>query len=282
MQRNCLHVSPRVSTMTSLGDGDFDCFGLSYQADEQEEEETEVAAEEQAQEPKFNKHITPGELLVKGGGGKIGIDIIFRFRFRFTDVIIKLDASDEFLCKRIMNLPEKLVQDTHNTEEGLTRRLAEYRLLNGEDETVANVFEEEFDLTVIKMGAEIIEEDKSYLHKNIVDLIKVNYMKEARNYGLTVDEKEALKKIETEEKLKKEREEKEERERKEAEEAVERVRKQTEWVCVVGQASLLSPLYFLFSFVCICSKKNLNKSSMKNSNIWKPSPYHCEIISCPM
>jgi adenylate kinase len=133
-----------------------------------------------------------------------------------------------------MNLPEKLVQDTHNTEEGLTRRLAEYRLLNGEDETVANVFEEEFDLTVIKFGIEVIEEDKSYLHKNIVDLIKVNYMKEPRNYGLTVDEKETLKKTETEERLKREREEKEERERKEAEEAVERVRKQTEWVCIAS------------------------------------------------
>jgi hypothetical protein len=31
-----------------------------FEADEQDEEEAEVAAEEQAQEPKFNKHITPG------------------------------------------------------------------------------------------------------------------------------------------------------------------------------------------------------------------------------
>ena len=62
-----------------------------------------------------------------------------------------MDASDEFIHKRIMNLPEKLVQDTHNTEEGLSRRLLEYRQFNNEDETVTNVFEEEFELKVIKL-----------------------------------------------------------------------------------------------------------------------------------
>ena len=73
-----------------------------------------------------------------------------------------------------MNLPEKLVQDTHNTEEGLQRRLAEYRAVNNEDETVTNVFEEEYELDVIKFPLDAIEEDKSYLHKNIVDKIKMN------------------------------------------------------------------------------------------------------------
>lgn len=129
-----------------------------------------------------------------------------------------------------MNLPEKLVQDTHNTEEGLQRRLTEYRAINNEDETVTNVFEEEYDLDVIKFGPEVVEEDKSYLHKHIVDTIKINYMKESRNYGLTIEEKELLKKIEIEEKLKKEREEREENERKENEEQAERIKKQLEWV----------------------------------------------------
>jgi hypothetical protein len=49
-----------------------------------------------------------------------------------------------------MNLPEKLVQDTHNNEEGLSRRLAEYRENNNEDNTVLNVFEEDFDLEVLR------------------------------------------------------------------------------------------------------------------------------------
>jgi hypothetical protein len=143
-----------------------------------------------------------------------------------------LDASDDFLSRRIMNLPEKLVQDTHNTEEGLQRRLAEYRMLNNDDETVTNVFEEEYELDIIKYSPEAIEDDKSYLHKNIVSAIKMNYMKDSRNYGLTPEEKDLLKRIEVEATLKKEREEKEERERKENEENEERIRKQIEWVIV--------------------------------------------------
>lgn len=160
--------------------------------------------EEDSKEPKFNKFITP-------------------------DLVIKIDANDDFLCKRIMHLPEKLVQDTHNNEEGLTRRLADYRDNNNEDNTVLNVFEEDFELEVIKFANEVIEDDKSFLHKSIVDRIIMNYMKEPRNYGLTPDEKSELKRVEVEAKIVKEREERQERERLEAEEAAERVKKQTDW-----------------------------------------------------
>ena len=144
--------------------------------------------------------------------------------------MVKLDANDDFLCKRIMNLPEKLVQETHNTEEGLTRRLTDYRDSNNEDNTVLNVFEEDFDLEVIKFSHEVVEDDKSFLHKNIVYRIVMNYMKESRNYGLTPDEKAELKRSEIEAKIVREREDRQERERLEAEEAAERVKKQTEWV----------------------------------------------------
>lgn len=129
-----------------------------------------------------------------------------------------------------MNLPEKLVQETHNTEEGLTRRLTDYRDSNNEDNTVLNVFEEDFDLEVIKFSHEVVEDDKSFLHKNIVDRIVMNYMKESRNYGLTPDEKAELKRSEIEAKIVREREDRQERERLEAEEAAERVKKQSEWV----------------------------------------------------
>lgn len=177
-----------------------------FEPDEQGDEESEetTGSEEEAKEPKFSKLITP-------------------------DTIIKLDANDDFLCKRIMNLPEKLVQDTHNTEEGLTRRLADYRDINNEENTITNVFEEDFELDVIKMSNEIIEEDKSLLHKNLVENVKINYMKEPRNYGMTLEEKTEMKRVEIETKLIKEREEREERERLESEEAGERIKKQTEW-----------------------------------------------------
>jgi len=140
-----------------------------------------------------------------------------------------LDANDEFLFKRIMNLPEKLVQDTHNTEEGLSRRLTEYRDNNNEENTVTNFFEEDLDLDVIKLAPEVIEEDKSFLHKNVADMIKLNYMKDARNYGLSAEEKAELKRAEIEKRLAKERDEREQRERLEAEEAAERVKKQADW-----------------------------------------------------
>lgn len=56
--------------------------------------------------------------------------------------MISLNASDEFLRIRVMNLSEKSVSGTHNTEEGLQRRLAEYRAVNTDDETVCNYFDE--------------------------------------------------------------------------------------------------------------------------------------------
>lgn len=129
-----------------------------------------------------------------------------------------------------MNLPEKLVQDTNNTEEALTRRLNDYRENNNEDNTVTNVFEEDYEIDVIKISPDLIEDDKSLLHKNLVEMIKMNYMKQARNYGLSPEEKAELKRVELESRLVKEREEREERERLEAEEAGERVKKQSEWV----------------------------------------------------
>ena len=63
----------------------------------------------------------------------------FTFHLEF---IVSLNASDEFLRNRIMNLPETSVSGTHNTEEGLQRRMVEYRNANTDDETVLNYFDE--------------------------------------------------------------------------------------------------------------------------------------------
>ena len=56
--------------------------------------------------------------------------------------VVCLEATDEFLQERVMNLPESVVAGTHNTEEGLRRRLTDYRANNTEDESVANYFDE--------------------------------------------------------------------------------------------------------------------------------------------
>ena len=58
------------------------------------------------------------------------------------EVVVSLEAPDDFLKQRVMNLPESTVAGTHNNEEGLLRRLTEFRAVNEEDSTVLNYFDE--------------------------------------------------------------------------------------------------------------------------------------------
>jgi len=63
-------------------------------------------------------------------------------RLIMPKLVVSLDASDEFLRERVMNLPEIVVVGTHNTDEAFTRRLTDYRAINTDDETVLNYFDE--------------------------------------------------------------------------------------------------------------------------------------------
>ena len=56
--------------------------------------------------------------------------------------VISLDAHDDFLRERVMNLPETVVANTHNTEEGLMKRLTQFRGYNTADATVLNYFDD--------------------------------------------------------------------------------------------------------------------------------------------
>ncbi|KAJ3295038.1 Adenylate kinase 7 [Borealophlyctis nickersoniae] len=58
------------------------------------------------------------------------------------DVVISLEASDDFIKERIMNLPESAIAGTKNSEEALTRRLEDFRAANTEENTVLNYFDE--------------------------------------------------------------------------------------------------------------------------------------------
>ena len=58
------------------------------------------------------------------------------------EVLVSLEAPDEFLRDRVMNLPEKLIEGTHNTEDKLNRRLTVFRENNAEDVSVLNYFDE--------------------------------------------------------------------------------------------------------------------------------------------
>lgn len=64
-----------------------------YIADEQGEDELLAAANEGEEPPLYNRLTMP-------------------------EVVISLDAGDEFLKQRVMNLPQRQVEGTHNTEDG--------------------------------------------------------------------------------------------------------------------------------------------------------------------
>ena len=58
------------------------------------------------------------------------------------EFVCSLDASDEFLKERVMNLPESIVTGTHYSQDRFLRSLSNYRDVNTEDETVLNYFDE--------------------------------------------------------------------------------------------------------------------------------------------
>lgn len=62
--------------------------------------------------------------------------------FFFTEFVISLTASDEFLINRIINLPERIVAGTHYTQDQFLQSLNLFRDLNTEDKTVLNYFDE--------------------------------------------------------------------------------------------------------------------------------------------
>lgn len=140
------------------------------------------------------------------------------------ELIICLEATDEFLRNRVMNLPEGVVTGTHNAEEGFTRRISEYRAINTDDETVLNYFDElEFHPEKID-----ITNDHSLRMRDTVEKI-IAMIPGPRNYGPTPEEKEEMLRIETENRLKKETKEKEDCERQEAEEAAKRKKRLEQW-----------------------------------------------------
>jgi adenylate kinase len=140
------------------------------------------------------------------------------------ELIITLEATDEFLRKRVINLPENIVFGTHNTEEGLNRRLAEFRAINTDDETVLNYFDE------LEFHPERIDvtKDTSVRMKETVDKI-IRMMGQPRNYGPTPEELAEIKRAEAEAKVKKDAADKAEMEKHEAEEAELRKKRREEW-----------------------------------------------------
>ncbi|GJQ87854.1 hypothetical protein Trydic_g1126 [Trypoxylus dichotomus] len=86
------------------------------------------------------------------------------------DFVITLQAPDDFLCNRIMILPEEEIQGTHYAEEPMLRRLMEFRNNNTDDNTMLNFFDE------IEIHP-IVFDAQAYYDPNMEDILKEAYEK---------------------------------------------------------------------------------------------------------
>jgi len=140
------------------------------------------------------------------------------------EIVLSLQASDEQLKNRVMNLPEEIIQGTHNTEEEFLRRLQEFRTINVDDESVLNYFDE---LEIHPENITISDKDTESYPRIITH---VNHlMGEPRNYGPTPEEKLEADRLEVAEKMKKEAEEREVRQQKQSEELAILRERQKQW-----------------------------------------------------
>ncbi|KAM4830625.1 adenylate kinase 7 isoform X2 [Urocitellus parryii] len=140
------------------------------------------------------------------------------------EFVCSLDASDEFLKERVMNLPESVVAGTHYSQDRFLRALSNYRDMNIEDETVLNYFDE-IEIHPIHIDVGKLEDAQNRLA--IKQLIKE--IGQPRNYGLTEEEKVEAERRAAEERLAKEAAAEAERERLEALEAAEKLARWEEW-----------------------------------------------------
>ncbi|KAJ3416008.1 Adenylate kinase 7 [Chytridiales sp. JEL 0842] len=134
--------------------------------------------------------------------------------------ILSLEASDDFLKERVMNLPDTSM-DPKNSEEGLTRRLETFRALNTDELTVLNYFDElEIHPTPITI--------ESLTPDSLLETVKTLVGK-PHNYGPTLEQLEERRRKEEEEKQRELEREEEERARREKEEAERHGKAVSEW-----------------------------------------------------
>ncbi|KAF3844332.1 hypothetical protein F7725_007495 [Dissostichus mawsoni] len=115
------------------------------------------------------------------------------------ECVLSLDASDVFLKERVMNLPERLVQEHSYEQEHFLLRLDRHRENNMEDESVGNYFDE-LDTTPLYLEISSSEEpDCLLLMQKILDTLG-----QPRNYGPSCREVEEEERRKAEERMKRE------------------------------------------------------------------------------
>ncbi|XP_056632232.1 adenylate kinase 7-like [Diorhabda sublineata] len=143
------------------------------------------------------------------------------------DYVVSLEATDEFLCERVMKLPQKMIEGTHYDEFNMLRRLAEFNEYNSQDNTVLTFFDEaEIHPIVVKIFDE--ETGKPLDTDCIFDCVYEIFGEPIPGFGITAEEEAEIRKLELEQKKLLEEGERLEREllenkaRKEYEEKMER------------------------------------------------------------
>uniref|UniRef100_A0A3P8UR02 Adenylate kinase 7a n=1 Tax=Cynoglossus semilaevis TaxID=244447 RepID=A0A3P8UR02_CYNSE len=126
----------------------------------------------------------------------------------FIKHIFSLEASDDFLTRRVQDLPESVAEKMGYTHEEFPPRLMKYRQLSGAEDTLLDFFDE---LEIHPVQIEVTTDDPEYT--DVVEKI-TEMLGRPTSYGLSPEEQE-------EEERRKEEEQKE----KQAEEAAERRRR---------------------------------------------------------
>lgn len=72
---------------------------------------------------------------------------------KIPEFVIMLEATNEFLENRVRNLPEEEVEGTHYNEEGMRRRLEEYRKNNVSEGgvSVLSTFFDENNIEILRL-----------------------------------------------------------------------------------------------------------------------------------
>ncbi|XP_056333136.1 adenylate kinase 7 [Danio aesculapii] len=140
------------------------------------------------------------------------------------EFVFSVNATDDFLKTRVLNLPETVVEGTSYMPEQFLQRLARFRERNLEDETPLNYFE---DLEIHPEHLEITS-DNDNEYQLIIDKICKKVGK-PRNYGPILEEVEEEKRRQVKERLKEQAEQRAEEEQREEEEAQHRDQRWGEW-----------------------------------------------------
>ncbi|KAI5610839.1 adenylate kinase 7, partial [Silurus asotus] len=109
--------------------------------------------------------------------------------FVCIEYVFCLDATDEFLKERVLDLPESVVEETSYSFDTFLSRLEMYRKNNSDDEIVINYFDEQ---EIPPQHIEINVEDPEYV---LVMEKVIKSVGEARNYSSTtkhLDEEQKL------------------------------------------------------------------------------------------